>query len=70
MSDLPGYDDWKTSDPSDDCCQHCGVDFRSCRSGWQPGECTGECRRAWRDPDDEYERMRDEPPEYDRGDDD
>ena len=54
---LPGYDDWKTTPPGEDGCEFCGAgDTR----GWQPRECTGECRRAWRDPDAEYERDRDD----------
>ena len=31
-----------------------------CRGGWQPEKCNGECGKGWRDPDAEYERMRDE----------
>lgn len=55
------YDDWKTHNPDDDRCEHCGAapwEFR--RGGWQPGPCTGECRQQFRDPDAEYEAMRDE----------
>lgn len=62
MSDLPGYDDWKTHNPDDDRCEHCGVHPRECREGWQPDRCTGECGRRWRDPDAEYEAKRDDPP--------
>ena len=40
---LPGYDEWKTHNPSDDCCDYCGADPRYCRGGWEPNECTGEC---------------------------
>lgn len=58
---LPGYDDWKTHNPDDDRCEFCGVHERQCRDGWQPDQCTGECGQSWRDPDAEYERMRDEP---------
>lgn len=57
---LPGYDDWKTHNPDDDRCEHCGVHPRECSGGWQPERCTGECGRGWRDPDEEYERLRDE----------
>jgi hypothetical protein len=49
--DLPGYDDWKTHNPADDCCEYCGADPRYCRGGWQPEECNGECGRSFRDPD-------------------
>ena len=31
---LPGYDDWKTHNPADDCCEYCGADPRYCRGGW------------------------------------
>jgi hypothetical protein len=61
MSDgLPGYDAWKTTDPDDGRCEFCGVHPREFRAGWQPTECTGECGRRWRDPDAEYEQMRDD----------
>ena len=56
---LPGYDSWKTHNPADDCCEYCGADPRYCRGGWEPNECTGECGRNFRDPDAEYEAMRD-----------
>lgn len=56
---LPGYDDWKTSNPNDDLCEHCGVHPHDCRDGWQPDACTGECGRIWRDPDAEREELRD-----------
>lgn len=59
MGNLPGYDSWKTHDPTDDLCEFCGADPRRSR-GWQPGRCTGECGTVWRDPDDEYEKLRDE----------
>lgn len=58
---LPGYDDWKTHNPADDCCEFCGADPRIEGDGWQPRNCTGECRRSFRDPDAEYDAMRDEP---------
>ena len=66
---LPGYDAWKTTDPRDYCCEHCGADPRYCK-GWQPESCTGECGKVWRDPDAEYEAQRDEPyqPSYDKDD--
>lgn len=54
------YDDWKTHDPADDCCEFCGVGPRELRSGWQPDRCDGSCRRTWRDPDYEYDQMRDD----------
>lgn len=60
MSNLPGYDEWKTRDPDEGLCEFCGVHERSCRGGWQPDCCTGECGRNWRDPDAERGRMRDE----------
>lgn len=60
MSGLPGYDAWKTHNPDDDYCEFCGVSWRSVADGWQPSLCTGECRRSWRDPDAEYDAMRDE----------
>ena len=56
---LPGYDEWKTHDPADDCCEFCGADPRYCR-GWEPRDCTGECGIRFRDPDAEYDAMRDE----------
>ena len=57
---LPGYDDWKTHNPDDDRCEFCGAAPWESRGGWQPAGCTGECRTSWRDPDHEYEKMRDE----------
>ena len=57
---LPGYDAWKTHNPDDDRCEYCGVHPRDCSGGWQPDRCTGECGAVWRDPDFEYDRMRDE----------
>ena len=57
--ELPGYDDWKTHNPDDDRCEHCGADPRVYRAGWQPTPCTGECGTVWRDPDAEYEAARD-----------
>lgn len=60
---LPGYDNWKTMSPDEDGpeeCEFCGaVMGYSQRKGWQPAECTGECERSWRDPDAEYDAMRD-----------
>jgi hypothetical protein len=52
--ELPGYDAWKTHNPDDDRCEFCGISSQDYDYGWQPENCTGECRRAWRDPD--YER--------------
>lgn len=52
------YDDWKTHNPDDDRCEFCGC--APSRGGWQPNICTGECGILWRDPDAEYEKMRDE----------
>lgn len=60
MADLPGYDSWKTHNPADDNCEFCGATPYSCRGGWQPDICTGECDVRWRDPDAEYDRMRDD----------
>lgn len=57
---IPGYDDWKTHNPDDDRCEHCGADPRYCRGGWQPDECTGECGIRFRDPDYELEMRRDD----------
>lgn len=59
MSDLPGYDDWKTHDPDDERCEYCGVHPREIYGGWQPTRCTGECGLKWRDPDEELEKKRD-----------
>lgn len=65
---LPGYDAWKTHDPADDNnCEFCGAEPYQCRDGWQPQCCTGECGHTWRDPDAEYERMRDEACDVMRG---
>lgn len=64
MTGLPGYDAWKLMSPEDEnpCCEHCGASERSysVRHGWQPDCCTGECGKGWRDPDAEYEAMRDD----------
>jgi hypothetical protein len=60
MTDLPGYDDWKTHDPNDDRCRFCGAHPHERLGGWQPTRCTGKCRINWRDPDFEYDQMRDE----------
>lgn len=57
---MTSYDDWKTHNPDDDRCEHCGAHERECGRGWQPRQCTGECGHVWRDPDAEYERRRDE----------
>lgn len=58
---LPGYDSWKQHNPDDDRCEFCGADPRiEGGDGWQPRNCTGECRRSWRDPDAEYDALRDE----------
>lgn len=57
---MSNYDDWKTHDPDDDRCEFCGVAPWQCRDGWQPDCCTGECGNSWRDPDQEYEKMRDD----------
>lgn len=60
--DLPGYDAWKTMSPDDEnpCCEFCGASERQCRHGWAPDACTGKCGLSWRDPDAEYEAMRDD----------
>lgn len=60
MGGLPGYDEWKTHNPDDDRCEHCGADASDCRAGWQPDACTGECGHSWRDPDAERDRRRDQ----------
>jgi len=60
MSDLPGYDEWKTHDPDDDRCEFCGAHPNESRQGWAPENCTGKCNTSWRDPDYEYDRTRDE----------
>lgn len=57
---MRGYDDWKTHDPNDDRCEHCGAWPGEWRGGWQPSACTGKCGREWRDPDAERDRIRDE----------
>jgi hypothetical protein len=57
LMDIPGYDEWKTHNPADDCCEYCGADPRYC-TGWQPEECSGECGRSWRDPDYELDMRR------------
>lgn len=57
---LPGYDEWKTHNPDDDRCEFCGAHEREARGGWQPEGCTGECQQEWRDPDAEYDAMRDD----------
>lgn len=54
------YDDWKTHNPDDDRCEFCGCAPSEFCSGWQPDRCTGECGKGWCDPDQEYEKMRDE----------
>lgn len=54
------YDDWKTHNPDDDRCEFCGAAPWECRGGWQPNGCTGDCGKGWRDPDHEYEKMRDD----------
>lgn len=56
--DLPGFDAWLTHNPDDDRCEFCGA--LPTQMGWQPEECTGECRRRWRDPDDERDRRMDQ----------
>ena len=59
--DLPGYDAWKTMSPEDENprCMYCGAPDRERADGWQPKACTGDCGIVWRDPDAEYEEMRD-----------
>ena len=56
---LPNYDAWKAHNPADDLCEFCGADVRRCR-GWQPDCCDGECNISFRDPDAEYDAMRDD----------
>ena len=60
LDPLPGYDDWKTHKRDDDRCEFCGAHPREIGAGWKPGLCTGECGKIWRDPDYEYDKMRDE----------
>ncbi len=61
MTEMPaGYDDWKTHNPDDDRCEFCGAHPNESRHGWAPEACTGKCRTSWRDPDYEYDKMRDE----------
>lgn len=60
MTELPGYDEWKTHNPDDDRCEFCGAYPWEMRNGWQPEGCSGECRKVWRDPDAEYDSWRDE----------
>ncbi len=60
MTDLPGYDQWKQHDPNDDRCEFCGALPHERLGGWQPTCCTGKCHISWRDPDFEYDQMRDE----------
>ncbi len=50
------YDDWKTTDPRDDECPHCGTRALT-RSTCDDPNCP--CG-LYRDPDEAYERMRDE----------
>jgi hypothetical protein len=57
--DLPGYDEWKTRSPDEGRCEFCGAHESECRSGWEPFACTGRCGQVWRDPDAEYDAVRD-----------
>ncbi len=59
---LPGYDAWKTMSPDEENpqCEFCGASERETCHGWQPDCCNGECGKIWRDPDAEYEAMRDD----------
>jgi hypothetical protein len=54
------YDSWKTHNPDDDRCEYCGANPNESRQGWAPRDCTGKCKTSWRDPDYEYEKMRDD----------
>lgn len=54
------YDDWKTHNSDDDRCEFCGAGPWESRGGWMPSGCTGKCNTSWRDPDQEYEKMRDD----------
>jgi hypothetical protein len=59
---LKGLDAYLTTDPREYLCDYCGADARyEGRDGWQPWCCTGKCGRRWRDPDAEYDALRDEP---------
>lgn len=44
--------------PWEDGCDLCGARLAS--HGWQPEECTGDCARAWRDPDIEADMRRED----------
>jgi hypothetical protein len=60
------YDAWKTHNPADDNCEYCGATpFETCK-GWEPSCCNGNCGVRWRDPDAEYDAMRDARMERDR----
>jgi hypothetical protein len=54
-------DDWKTHNPDDDRCEFCGAHPWEFRDGWRPSRCTEECNGCFRDPDAEYDKMKDEP---------
>jgi hypothetical protein len=54
-----GYDAWKLACPYEKQCEFCGATGNESRKGWQPQVCTGECGIRWRDPDAEYEAMKD-----------
>lgn len=54
------YDAWKTTPDAESTCEVCGAGASMFRNGWQPDECTGECGIKWRDPDAEYDAMRDD----------
>lgn len=48
------------AEQDDPYCEYCGAHPREARGGWQPERCTGECGLSFRDPDAEYEKMRDD----------
>jgi len=52
------YDAWLSHNPADDNCEFCGIHPSERHCGWQPGDCTGECDRKWRDPDAELDARR------------
>lgn len=62
---LPGYDNWKTTNPDDDRCEHCGAFPYEVGSGWQPSRCNGGCGLSWRDPDAERDAALDQDTEWD-----
>jgi hypothetical protein len=58
---MPGYDFWKTTDPREDECPRCGIS-PDCRRALARSNCDDpKCPCGlYRDPDEAYERYRDE----------